>query len=90
MKISIFQNLGCNNSCWSPHVRRACVDSFRSLVLSPDWEKPYYRCCQAWMLLGNHAVALKLNSMGQDMCKSTSDLCRQKEEILVAMENSQR
>ena len=68
-----------------PDYRNACVDSYRALVLKPDWEKPYYRCSEGWMLLGNHTTALQVNGMGCELCTSTSDLLRQKGEIMVAM-----
>ena len=73
-----------------PSLRNACVDSFRALVLRPEWEKPYYRCSEAWLSLGNHSLALKMNKLGRDLCSSTSELCRQNEQIMVAMENSKR
>jgi tetratricopeptide (TPR) repeat protein len=66
----------------------ACVDSYRALVLRPDWEKPYYRCSELWMLLGNHTVALQVNGIGCDMCSMNSDLHKQKSEIQAAMEKT--
>ena len=68
--------------------RNACVDSYRALVLRPDWEKPYYRCSELWMLLGNHTVALQVNGIGCDMCSMNSDLHKQKSEIQAAMEKT--
>jgi hypothetical protein len=72
-----------NGDTWN-----ACVDSFRALVLRPDWEKPYHRCSEAWLALGNHSLALKMNNMGRDVCSTTSELSRQNEQILVAMETA--
>ena len=69
--------------------RNACVDSYRALVLRPDWEKPYYRCSESWMLLGNPTMALQVNGMGCDMCSVNSELCKQKSEILAAMETTE-
>ena len=70
--------------------RNACVDSYRALVLRPEWEKPYYRCSEAWLLLGNHSVALAVNGMGCDMCLLNSGLQKQRTEILAAAEKLDR
>ena len=64
------------------------MDSFRALVLKPDWEKPYHHCSEAWLALGNHSLALKMNNIGRDVCSTTSELSRQNEQILVAMETA--
>ena len=70
--------------------RNACVDSYRALVLKPDWGKPYYRCTEAWMLLGNLTMAKQMNVLGCEMCPMNSDLSRQKNEIMIAVEKQER
>ena len=54
--------------------RYACVDSFRALVLYPIWEKPYYRCAEAWHLLGDLSHAIEINLQGQVRCSSNTHL----------------
>ena len=66
------------------------MDSYRAIVLRPDWEKPYYRCSEAWLLLGNHATALKINEMGCERCNLKADLSRQRSDIVTAMEREER
>lgn len=70
--------------------RNACVDSYRALVLKPQWGKPYYRCSQSWMLLGNHSTALSINGVGCEKCSSNSDLQKQRREIQAALEKLER
>lgn len=55
-------------------IRNACTDSFRAIVLHPTWEKPYYRCAQAWHQLGETSHAAEINRLGQLLCSSSSDL----------------
>ena len=65
--------------------RSACVDSYRALVLRTEWEKPYYRCAESWLSLGNLSIALSVNVAGCDSCSMNTDLLRQRSEILAAM-----
>lgn len=57
--------------------RNACVDSFRALVLHPTWEKPYYRCAEAWHRLGEITFAVEINELGQILASSSADLSSQ-------------
>jgi len=50
------------------------VDSYRALVLDPTWEKPYYRCAEAWHRLGEITFAIDINEQGQLLAKSSADL----------------
>lgn len=61
--------------------RCACVDSYRALVLRPDWEKPYYRCAEAWLRLGDVNTAVAMNKSGREACSERADLERQYKEI---------
>ena len=57
--------------------RNACIDSYRALVLHPTWEKPYYRCAEAWHRLGEISHAIDINDQGQVLCSSSVDLVSQ-------------
>ena len=78
---------GCGISCTSItcdivlNHRCACVDSYRALVLRPDWEKPYYRCAEAWLRLGDVNTAVAVNKSGREACSERADLERQYKEI---------
>ena len=78
---------GCGISCTSitcdivSNDRCACVDSYRALVLRPDWEKPYYRCAEAWLRLGDVNTAVAVNKSGREACSDRADLERQYKEI---------
>lgn len=61
--------------------RYACVDSYRALVLKPEWEKPYYRCAEAWIKLGDINNALTVNVSGRTACSERADLDKQYKEI---------
>ena len=61
--------------------RCACVDSYRALVLRPDWEKPYYRCAEAWLRLGDVNTAVAVNKSGREACSERVDLERQYKEV---------
>ena len=50
------------------------MDSFRALVLCPTWEKPYYRCAEAWHRLGKLTFAVEINKEGQVLAKSSAEL----------------
>ena len=50
------------------------MDSFRALVLDPKWEKPYYRCAEAWHRLGKITFAIEINEQGQRLASSYADL----------------
>ena len=54
--------------------RNACVDSYRALVLHPTWEKPYYRCADAWHRLGEITFAVEINEQGRSLAASSADL----------------
>ena len=57
------------------------MDSYRALVLKPEWEKAYYRCAEAWIKLGNIPAAVSVNHSGQRLCIEHSDLDRQLKEL---------
>ena len=59
---------------FSLSLRNACVDSYRALILHPTWEKPYYRCAEAWHRLGEISVAIGVNSRGRVLASSCADL----------------
>ena len=50
------------------------MDSYRALVLDPTWEKPYYRCAEAWHRMGDIAHAVEINKQGQKHAKTSADL----------------
>ena len=54
--------------------RNACIDSYRALVLYPTWEKPYYRCAEAWHKLGELSLAIDVNELGQILASSSAEL----------------
>lgn len=53
------------------------MDSYRALVLHPTWEKPYYRCAEAWHRLGEITFAIEINEQGQLLASSSADLSSQ-------------
>ena len=61
------------------------MDSYRALVLRPDWEKAYYRCAESWVQLGCLHMALSINSSGCENCQEKSELERQQGEIVAAI-----
>lgn len=58
-------------------VRHACLDSYRALTLRPTWEKPYYRCAEAWHRMGEVAFAMAINKQGQALASTCADLSTQ-------------
>lgn len=62
--------------------RSGCLDSYRSLVLKPTWEKAYYRCAESLSKLNDLEAAFSINKIGRDMCEQKADLERQYMELL--------
>ena len=60
-----------------PWFRHACLDSYRALTLRPTWEKPYYRCAEAWHRMGEVAFAMAINKQGQALASTYADLSTQ-------------
>ena len=57
------------------------MDSYRALVLKPEWEKPYFRCAEAWIKLGEIGNALTVNVSGRTTCSERADLDKQYKEL---------
>ena len=57
------------------------MDSYRAMVLRPEWEKAYYRCAEAWGKLGNWQMAREVSLSGTSQCDSRTELDRQLREI---------